>query len=285
MSYKGLYFLEKIDKNYLKLVKEVVISEDEAVINDYKKEIVIFCKKNEINLIERSKLKKIDTEYCFAISWRWMINHPARKLIIFHDSLLPKYRGFSPLVSALINGETEIGVSAIYGDINYDCGEIIKQEKIRIAYPIKINQAIELVSELYVRIGNDIFKKLLLNKNLNSVRQKNDEATYSLWRDAADYFIDWDQDSRVIKRMIDAVGFPYKNATTKINNQVIEVIDADIIEDRHIINRDCGKVIFWEDGMPVVVCKKGLIIIKKSNIIGSNESLSSLNKFRLRFMS
>ena len=38
----------------------------------------------------------------------------SENLIVFHDSLLPKYRGFAPLVSQLINGEEYLGVTAIF---------------------------------------------------------------------------------------------------------------------------------------------------------------------------
>ena len=46
-------------------------------------------------------------------------------MIIFHDSLLPKYRGFAPLVNSLINQEKEIGVTAIKASQNYDEGDTV----------------------------------------------------------------------------------------------------------------------------------------------------------------
>ena len=81
-----------------------------------------------------------------AVSWRWMIKHPKNKLIVFHDSILPKYRGFAPLVNMLINGEKEIGVSAIFGADEYD-SEIIS-EKTTISYPIKIQKPFRLIMRI-----------------------------------------------------------------------------------------------------------------------------------------
>jgi methionyl-tRNA formyltransferase len=47
-----------------------------------------------------------------------------------HTSLLPKYRGASPIQTALINGETETGVTIIIMDAGMDTGDILSQEKI-----------------------------------------------------------------------------------------------------------------------------------------------------------
>ena len=87
-------------------------------------------------------------DYQLAIGWRWLISG-TENLIVLHDSLLPKYRGFAPLVNSLINGEQEIGVTAIWAGPEFDAGEIIFQEKAGICYPIKIQEAIEIVSGLY----------------------------------------------------------------------------------------------------------------------------------------
>ena len=54
------------------------------------------------------------------------------KLIVFHDSVLPKLRGFNPLVTSLINGYEEIGVTVLYGTEDFDRGEIILQKKVNI---------------------------------------------------------------------------------------------------------------------------------------------------------
>jgi methionyl-tRNA formyltransferase len=62
-----------------------------------------------------------------AVSWRWLIDHPAEQLIVFHDSLLPRYRGFEPLVTSLVNGETRIGVAALFGASEFDTGDVIVQ--------------------------------------------------------------------------------------------------------------------------------------------------------------
>jgi methionyl-tRNA formyltransferase len=57
-------------------------------------------------------------------------------LVVFHDSILPQYRGFNPLVSALINGDSRVGVTAM-GTDEFDKGDIIGQRTIAINIPSK----------------------------------------------------------------------------------------------------------------------------------------------------
>ena len=63
-------------------------------------------------------------------------------LIVIHDSILPTYRGYLPLVSQLIDGQKEIGVTAILANENFDEGDIVHISKTKINYPITINDAI-----------------------------------------------------------------------------------------------------------------------------------------------
>ena len=69
---------------------------------------------------------------------------------MFHDSLLPKYRGFAPLVKGLICGETRFGVTALFGASQYDAGDILFQASVGITYPIAISDLITRVADCYV---------------------------------------------------------------------------------------------------------------------------------------
>jgi methionyl-tRNA formyltransferase len=62
-----------------------------------------------------------------------IINIPSKGAINVHGSLLPKYRGAAPINWAIINGETETGVSIITLAQKMDAGEILAQAKMKIA--------------------------------------------------------------------------------------------------------------------------------------------------------
>lgn len=224
-----------------------------------------------------------ETAFSITVSWRWLINKTVGKLIVLHDSLLPKYRGFNPLVTYLINGEKEIGVTAIFSSENYDEGDVIGQSSRKINYPIKIKEAIDLISECYVDILLEITNKISKNEPILATKQDAHKATYSLWRDDNDYFIDWNRNSHYIKRFVDASGYPYKCACTSIDNHIIRVKDIEVVRDVVIENRAPGKIIFLKDGLPVVVCGSGLIKIRDAFYEDSKKEFFPFNKLRTTF--
>lgn len=279
-GYNVLKCLVSNDK--LNLVECVVVGTDINVYKDFSEEITNICVKCNIKYFINNLPKNFKSEYSLAISWRRLINQEKSKLIVLHDSLLPNYRGFAPLVNQLINGENKIGVTALFATDNYDQGDIILQSSISIEYPIKINEAIKLISSCYEDLVLNIFEILYNNKSFITFKQDDSKATYSLWRDDQDYRIKWDQSAEEIKRFIDAVGFPYKGANSLLNGRLVKISDAKVVEDVKIINRDIGKIIFLKDNYPVIVCGKGLLLLKDIKDDSGN-NLLPLNKFRLRF--
>jgi methionyl-tRNA formyltransferase len=282
MGKKGLSCLEALISFSKNDLKKIVYARDNNVENDYSSEITSLCDKNNISYTNKKdfnydELNEVD--YFIAISWRWMINNDLNKLIVLHDSILPKYRGFNPLVSALINGENEIGVTAIFANKEFDRGDIIDYKKININYPIKIEEAINKISICYQELLIEIIKKIQ-NKTIQPIKQNEENASYSLWRDEEDYFIDWELDSKTIERTINALGFPYTGAKTTMDNQTIIITEAEAIEDVKIINRTPGKIMFFEQELPVIVCGKGLLKIKEIKSL-QNKTLK-ISKFRTR---
>jgi len=279
MNKKGLEVLKSLTQ-FISVEDFLIVSNtDTGVIDDYYEQIQSFCQLNKISFYN-SNAELPKSSFKFAIGWRWLIKD-STNLIVLHDSLLPKYRGFAPLVNSLINGEKEIGVTALYANDNFDSGDIISQSKVSIEYPIKIKDAIIKIIPLYISIISKILLKINSNSELEGVPQKNSLATYSLWRDEEDYFIDWNQDSSNIKRMIDAGGYPYKGAHTYVNEEIAIVKECEVVEDVIIVNRQYGKVIFMETGNPIVVCKSGLLKINfMYNTKG--EKINKI-KFRSRF--
>src|SRR5688500_5686603 len=144
MSKKGYEVIcGLVNNNFTHLIECVISATDKNVSKDYYSEIKDICIEKNIRFYDRKEEIKDSSKFSFAISWRWLIKK--QNLIILHDSLLPRYRSFNPLVSALINGDTEIGVTAIFANEIYDTGDIIDQDSITINYPIKINKAIEII--------------------------------------------------------------------------------------------------------------------------------------------
>lgn len=108
-----------------------------------KSPVKILAEKNSIKIQQPASLKNYQlpiTNYQLQIVAQYgllipkeIINIPEFGTLNIHTSLLPKYRGASPIQSALINGETETGVTIMKMDKGMDTGPIILQKIVRIA--------------------------------------------------------------------------------------------------------------------------------------------------------
>lgn len=278
---KGLKCLENLNPIFFPSIGEVVIGKDTLIENDYSKEILALAIKHNLKVFSRNeKHETPGVNLIVAIGWRWLI-HSGKNIVVFHDSLLPKYRGFNPLVTALIHGDKEIGATVLKASKEYDRGDILHQKKINITYPIKIDEAIERISLIYSELLNK-FLSDYLDGALKPMTQNEAFATYSLWRDEHDYEIDWDLPASSIKRFIDAVGYPYNGAKTKINGRSVRILEAKVEKDINIANRTAGKVVFRDGLSYIIVCGKGLLRVNEFYDSKGN-NVTFKNAFRLRF--
>jgi methionyl-tRNA formyltransferase len=284
MTQKGFEVLKAlIDNNFNSLISHIVVGRDRNIENDFYNEIITICNQNNIIYKTRSEVYQVTSDFSIAISWRWLISNNNSQIIVFHDSLLPKYRGFAPLVNMLCNKEKEIGVTAILASEEYDKGDIIAQSSTKICYPIKVSDAIDLISKNYVDLVIKIFNDIANGDKIIATPQDEKLATYSLWRDEEDYIINWLKDSDQILNFINAVSSPFKGAVAYIDGLYkIRVLEAELENDVEIVNRDVGKVIFVKNKFPVIVCGSGLIKLLKVVDDRTQENLLPFKNFRVR---
>jgi methionyl-tRNA formyltransferase len=261
----------------------VVVGQDDAVKNDYSEEIIKTCQESGLTFLERrSGFDFSSYSYVIAIGWRWIIhNVMPDRLVVFHDSLLPKYRGFAPLVNAAMNREPYVGVTALFGAEEYDRGDIIKQEKIGVEYPISIEELIDEISNLYASLLKFVISSIVKGE-LTGEKQNETQASYSVWLDNDDYRIDWSKSSEEICHKITLLGFPYENATAIIDDEIVYIEEAFVIDGFNFEVVHPGKVIFIKDGCPVVICGDGAIKLTKLRA-QSNNSLIPFERLRKRF--
>ena len=284
LGLKGLSVVKGLFESAEKPSIFCVIGQDSAVVDDYSAELIAYCEGNSIGYSFRGFDYTVnDYDFVFAVGWRWIISDVQKeKLIVFHDSLLPRYRGFAPLVSALLNREREIGVSALFGASEYDRGDVIDQIRMSVKYPTSIGSELVRISNLYSELAVSVLPELAKG-GVIGVPQDECAATYSLWRDDNDYKINWNNTASEIEHFISCVGFPYLGATSELKGEVIRIIRARSVEDVVIENRFPGKVIFVRDGLPIVVCGKGLLMIEDARDCEGG-ALLPLKSFRSRFL-
>lgn len=214
-----------------------------------------------INLLETRHPILQPENLTFMVGWQHLLTAVTPSTVVFHDSLLPRYRGFAPTVTALIKGDHEIGITALSPAEVLDAGPIIAQRTLPISYPIKIETALQLQAGLMVDIAVDIVEQWRRGE-LASTPQREDMATFSIWRDDADYEIDWSNSADALERFVNAVGYPYAGARTTVGRaETIRVSDVTLLPDMHFEIREAGKIWRLDNGRPVVICGSGMLRI------------------------
>jgi methionyl-tRNA formyltransferase len=284
MSERGWAVLKDLAQHHRECIQFVVSSRNREVEADCYDEIKASCEENGLEFFDREDEFEIGDILCIAVGWRWLIRDLEEdRLIVAHDSLLPKYRGFAPVVSMLINGETSLGVTLIFASDQYDAGDIIGRRQVEIEYPITLREAYAKLCPLYVDLVRNTVDRLQKHEPVTGAPQNEGEASYSLWRDAEDYRIDFGRSAEECRRFVDAVGYPFKGAMSRVGSRLVRVFECTEVPDVSIENRDVGKVIRVEDGCPVVVCGTGLLKLTRVVFDDAGESALPLSRFRVRF--
>jgi methionyl-tRNA formyltransferase len=170
-----------------------------------------------------------------AFGWYYMIPKRVRDAapkgcVGIHASLLPKYRGGAPIPWAIINGETETGVSLFYLDEGVDTGDIIGQEKIPIGENDTCGTVYGKAMVSSIRLLREYFPRLAVG-GAPRVPQEEGLATYYPQRSPRDGLIDWSRSAKEIRDFIRAQTRPYPGAFTYVSGKKVIIWDADVEEE------------------------------------------------------
>lgn len=141
-----------------------------------------------------------------------------------HASLLPQYRGAAPINRAIMNGETETGVSTFFLKHEIDTGDIILQEKVDI--DLKMNAG-EL-HDILMNVGSQLVVETVRQISINEVNEK-PQAEFGIneLKNAPKIFkddckIDWSLELNTIHNHIRGLS-PYPAAWTKLNGKTLKI--------------------------------------------------------------
>ncbi len=157
-----------------------------------------------------------------------VLDIPKYGVINVHASILPKYRGASPIQTAIMRGDVETGVTIMQTDIGLDTGDIISIAKT----PIFENETAGDLSNRLASIGVEILLETLdkiENGTANYIKQEQLDSTVTSKISKNDCIINWEKSTREIKGLIHAAN-PTPIARTGLNGQVVKVLRAKLID-------------------------------------------------------
>lgn len=144
---------------------------------------------------------------------------PKRGCINVHGSLLPKYRGAAPIQRAVLNGETETGVTIMQMDEGLDTGGILLSKSVAIGPDETAGQLFERMAQL----GAEALSETLFSlDSLAVVKQDETLATWAPPLTRQDGLLDWTQDVSAVYARLRGVT-PRPGAHTLLGGRILKV--------------------------------------------------------------
>lgn len=141
----------------------------------------------------KQKLIQLKPDYLLVVAYGEIIKNeildiPSIASVNIHASLLPKYRGASPIQEALLHGNSQTGITWIKMDSKMDTGDVIAQKSLQISGDDTFETLANRLSDLSAQNTGGILEKFAKNKL--STPQDNSLATYCRKIQKNDGFID-----------------------------------------------------------------------------------------------
>jgi len=162
-----------------------------------------------------------------------LIDLPKYGILNIHPSLLPKYRGSSPVVSALLSGEKKTGVSIIKLSDKVDAGDILSQIHIK----IRPRETAETLKERLSEIGADLLAETVpyyLAGEITPLKQKDDQVLETKKIQKIDGELAGKEDPKKIDLMVRALS-PWPGVYILINDKKIFITKAHIGKDKSLV--------------------------------------------------
>ena len=198
---------------------------------------------------------------------------PLKGTINLHASLLPKYRGAAPINWAVMNGETESGVSVFFIEKKLDTGNIILQESVSIEPK---DNAGHLYDNLMV-IGAEILVEAVdMIADASFTPQPQDgEVTRAPKITKETCRIDWKKDVVTIHNQVRGLA-PYPRAMTTLLGKQIKIMETRVI-DAAATSAEPGTIVLLDrkKGQLHIATGKGVLAIKELQIAGKKNMVTA----------
>jgi methionyl-tRNA formyltransferase len=149
-----------------------------------------------------------------------------------HTSLLPKYRGAAPIQHAILNGDSETGVTIMKMDVGMDTGDIVTQEKT----PIEASDNSQTLHDRLANIGADLLMRTIPDFISGAVQprpQPTEGVTHAPKIKKHDGEIQWTQPAQSIRNRVRAM-VPWPGAFTHLPDEphphLLKIWEAEVIE-------------------------------------------------------
>ena len=233
----------------------------------------------------KEKIKILEVDFLIVVAYgkilpKWLLELPSVSSINIHFSLLPKYRGASPIQSALLNGDKETGITFIEMSEKLDSGNIISTEKTKIFMDDnKVKLETRLTGMSIKKINKVLIESAKQNKS--SIKQDDSNASYCQKILKVDSITNFNDTSINIfnkfRAFIEWPGLAFYHNDTLIKIHGLEVLDQ--------INTNKPGTIYKFDSTGLYINTIDSVIVithlqlPNRNIISSSDAFNSYKDF------
>lgn len=284
----GLLCLDAIYRSCPSILNAVLTVDDRDDARSCLEELTSFCHERSIKLFvavsqrdSEAFIRNARPEFCLVVGWYWLISKKtlesvSRGMIGLHNSLLPLYRGSSPLVWAILNRENEVGVSLFSFTAGMDDGEIWGQAAVSVSVEDTIKDVLDKIEQPAVELIRSCYLRIL-DGSAKSRPQEHSKATYGTLRRPDDGWIEWSRSARYVYDFIWAQTEPYPGAFTLFKGRRLTVWQASLVPGLYFGTP--GQVARSVDGGAVVICGDNrAVLLKVVEFDGSREPGNTILK-------
>jgi len=205
-------------------------------------EVAIFAKEHNLSLLQPEditsiefldSIEKLDLDACIVVSYgkiikKELLELPKNGFINVHPSLLPKYRGSTPIESAIMAGETTSGVTIMKMNKRVDAGDIILQQEFEIGPDDNYADVLDKIK----KIGPNLLLlalKMIEDGTARYSPQDEGRATFTKKIEKQDLQIDWNQKAEAIHNKVRAV-YPNRSCYTYLDHIRIEIMKTKLTD-------------------------------------------------------
>lgn len=194
---------------------------------------------------------------------RAVLELPRLGCINVHASLLPRWRGASPIQHAILEGDRETGVTIMQMDAGLDTGHMLAH----VSCLIGNETAGQLHDRLAIMAATPLLTTIetLASGQVHATAQENNLATYAPKISKEDAAIDWNQPAVVIDRKIRAFN-PWPIAFTHVDNTVLRIYQCEPLSKTH--TEKPGTVLSIDKEGILVAASEQTILIKQIQFPG-----------------
>lgn len=223
------------------------------------------------------KLNEMELDLMVVVAYgqilsKELLELPKKGCINLHASLLPEYRGSSPIQQAILDGKDKTGVTTMFMEEGLDTGDIIYQREVEIKNSYNAGD----LHDKLAKTGAKLLTKTVVDlkdDDVPTVPQDESESSYTGQLSKEDGLIDWKKSSQHIYYFVKAMN-PWPGSFTYLDGKLLKIFKVEILDNN--TEMEPGSVVNADPDFGLLVqTGDGVVKINKLQLAGKKKMSSS----------